>query len=48
MTTGTHVAALAVEHGATVYTTDRDFLRFPGVRRESSRARERGRLTPDI
>jgi uncharacterized protein len=32
MTTDAHVAALAVEHGATVYTTDRDFLRFPGVR----------------
>ena len=27
-----HVAALAREHGATIYTTDRDFLRFPDVR----------------
>jgi uncharacterized protein len=25
------LAALAIEHGATVYTTDRDFSRFPGV-----------------
>jgi toxin-antitoxin system PIN domain toxin len=27
-----HVAALAREHGATIYSTDRDFLRFPHVR----------------
>lgn len=26
-----HLAALAVEHGLTIATTDRDFLRFPGV-----------------
>jgi toxin-antitoxin system PIN domain toxin len=26
------LAAIAVEHGATVYTADRDFLRFSGVR----------------
>lgn len=32
MTTDAHLATLAVEHGATVFTTDRDFLRFPGVR----------------
>jgi hypothetical protein len=32
MTLDAHVAALSVEHGAIVYTTDRDFLRFPGVR----------------
>lgn len=32
MTTDAHLAALATEHGATVYTTDRDFLRFPGIR----------------
>jgi toxin-antitoxin system PIN domain toxin len=25
------LAALAIEHGATVYTTDRDFSRFPSV-----------------
>lgn len=29
-----HVAALAVEHGATVVTFDGDFARFPGVRWE--------------
>lgn len=27
-----HLAALAIDHGATVYTTDRDFRRFDGVR----------------
>ena len=26
------LAALAIEHGATVYTSDRDFSRFPGVK----------------
>jgi toxin-antitoxin system PIN domain toxin len=26
------MAALALEHGATLYTTDRDFARFPGLR----------------
>lgn len=30
--TGAHLAALAVEHGATFCTTDRDFARFPGLR----------------
>ena len=29
-----HVAALAVEHGATLCTSDRDFTRFPGIRLE--------------
>ncbi len=27
----THLAALAIEHGATLYTTDADFRRFPGL-----------------
>jgi hypothetical protein len=27
-----HLAALAIEHGATLATTDRDFARFPGLR----------------
>ncbi|HEX4804272.1 MAG TPA: TA system VapC family ribonuclease toxin [Conexibacter sp.] len=27
-----HLAALAIEHGLTVCSTDRDFSRFPGVR----------------
>jgi hypothetical protein len=26
------VAAIAIEHGATLYTTDRDFSRFPGLK----------------
>ena len=32
LTTDAHLAALAIEHGARLYTTDRDFSRFPGVR----------------
>lgn len=27
-----HLAALAIEHGATLYSTDHDFARFPGLR----------------
>jgi uncharacterized protein len=27
-----HLAALTIEHGATLATTDRDFARFPGLR----------------
>ena|SRR5712692_4002635 len=27
-----HLAALAIEHGAVLYTTDRDFARFPGLK----------------
>ncbi len=29
-----HLAALAIEHGATLCTNDRDFLRFPGFKVE--------------
>jgi toxin-antitoxin system PIN domain toxin len=32
MVTDTHLAALAIEHGAILQTTDRDFTRFPGLR----------------
>lgn len=32
LTTDAHLATLAVEHGATVFSTDRDLLRFPGIR----------------
>lgn len=32
LTTDAHIAALSIEHGATVYTTDRDFMRFSNVR----------------
>ena len=32
LTSDAHLAALAREHGATIYTTDRDFLRFPDVK----------------
>ena len=30
-----HLAALTVEHGGVLYTTDRDFARFPGLRWEN-------------
>ncbi|HXG65256.1 MAG TPA: type II toxin-antitoxin system VapC family toxin [Blastocatellia bacterium] len=30
-----HLAALAIEHGAVLCTTDRDFMRFPGLRIEN-------------
>jgi hypothetical protein len=29
--TDAHLAALAIEHGAALATTDRDFARFPGL-----------------
>jgi hypothetical protein len=29
-----HLAALAIEHGATLCTNDRDFARFPGLKVE--------------
>jgi hypothetical protein len=32
LVTDAHIAALAIEHGATLHTTDRDFARFPGLR----------------
>jgi len=32
LTTDAHIAALAIEHGAVVYSADNDFKRFPGVR----------------
>ncbi len=30
-----HLAAIAIEHGAVLQTTDRDFSRFPGLRFEN-------------
>ena len=30
-----HLAALAIEHALTLYSTDRDFARFPGLRWEN-------------
>jgi toxin-antitoxin system PIN domain toxin len=35
VTTDAHLAALAIEHGATLYTTDRDFVRFRALRLEN-------------
>ncbi len=32
LTTDAHLAALAIDHGATICSYDRDFERFPGVR----------------
>jgi len=32
LVTDAHLAALAIEHGAVLYATDRDFARFPGLR----------------
>jgi toxin-antitoxin system PIN domain toxin len=32
LTTDAHLAALAIEHGSEVCSTDTDFARFPGVR----------------
>jgi predicted nucleic acid-binding protein len=29
------IAAIAIEHGATIHTNDRDFARFPGLRWEN-------------
>lgn len=31
LTSDAHVAALAIENGAAIYSTDHDFKRFPGV-----------------
>jgi toxin-antitoxin system PIN domain toxin len=31
LTSDAHLAALAIEHGYTVFTADRDFRKFPGV-----------------
>lgn len=33
LTTDIHLAALAIEHGAELHTTDSDFKLFPGLRR---------------
>ncbi len=35
LTTDAHLAALAMEHQATLHTTDADFTRFPGLRWEN-------------
>ena len=32
LTSDAHIAALALERGAPVYSTDHDFARFPGIR----------------
>lgn len=32
LVTDAHLAALAIEHGATLCSSDRDFTRFPGLR----------------
>ncbi|HEX2139329.1 MAG TPA: type II toxin-antitoxin system VapC family toxin [Woeseiaceae bacterium] len=35
LTTDAHLAALAIEHGCTLYSNDRDFERFAGLRWEN-------------
>jgi len=35
LTTDAHLAALAIEHGCTLYSTDPDFARFPGLKWEN-------------
>jgi toxin-antitoxin system PIN domain toxin len=42
ITTDAHLAAIAIEHGAEVYSTDGDFRRFPGVRWRNPLAGLRG------
>jgi predicted nucleic acid-binding protein len=32
LTTDAELAALTIEYGGVLYTTDRDFARFPGLR----------------
>jgi toxin-antitoxin system PIN domain toxin len=32
LVTDAHLAALAIEHGAVLYSNDRDFTRFPGLK----------------
>jgi predicted nucleic acid-binding protein len=32
LTTDTHIAALALEQGYSVYSADNDFRRFPGLK----------------
>jgi hypothetical protein len=32
LVTGAALAALTIEHGGVLHTTDRDFARFPGLR----------------
>lgn len=35
LTTGTHLAALAIEHQCELHSNDTDFARFPGLRRHN-------------
>lgn len=37
-----HLAALAIEHGLALASTDGDFARFPGLRGQNPRAASRG------
>ncbi len=32
LTTDSHIAALALEHGYDIYSADNDFARFPGLK----------------
>ena len=35
LTTDAHIAAIAIEHNATVHSNDQDFARFPGLKWEN-------------
>ena len=43
LTTDAHLAALAVEHGCALYSTDSDFARFAGLNWRNPLAPQRGR-----
>jgi toxin-antitoxin system PIN domain toxin len=43
LTTDAHLAALAVEHGCALYSTDADFARFAGLTWRNPLAPQRGR-----
>jgi hypothetical protein len=43
LVTDAHLAALAIEHGATLYTADRDFARFEGLAWRDPCARDAAR-----
>jgi toxin-antitoxin system PIN domain toxin len=47
LTSDAHLAALAIEHGCTIYSTDYDFKRFSGVEHVNPIGPERERLRPD-
>lgn len=43
LVTDAHLAAIAIEHGATLFSADADFTRFPGLKWTNPLAETRGR-----